>query len=131
MGVACGCEESAQVSADAPLRDLPGVNINSINDPLAKFEASLPFKRTMMPIMSKKIYAAEKACGEEGFVTLQALREELITPAWGDLASPDSVLARTLLSPAFKNEGKNQTTDQIDVKHLMLWSILHCSGSPK
>jgi len=35
-----------------------------------------------------------------------------------------------LLSPAFKNDKKNQTEDQIDAEWLKVFSIVHCRGTP-
>ena len=35
--------------------------------------------------MLKKVEDAEKKCGEEGYVTLAALADELKTEAWKDL----------------------------------------------
>mmetsp|Transcript_26547 Transcript_26547/g.35509 ORF Transcript_26547/g.35509 Transcript_26547/m.35509 type:complete len:257 (+) Transcript_26547:27-797(+) len=129
MGADQCCSESHQsnLAVDGPLNDLPASNLNSIDDPFIKFEASLPFNRTLLPMMMHRITEAENECGGKGFVTLAALRNQLNTPAWCELADPVSILSQTLLSQAFKSP--NLAEDQIDSKWLRVWSILHCSGS--
>lgn len=64
-------------------------------------------------------------CGEAGYVTLEALQNELTTQAWAGLKDPDSTLSKVLLSDAFKSsdQGINFTT-------LMLFALIHCAGSP-
>ena len=64
---------------------MPAKNLTWIRDPYAKFEASLPFSRILLPLMLKKVEDAEKKCGEKGYVTLAALADELKTEAWKDL----------------------------------------------
>jgi len=112
------------------MRDLPAVDITGIKDPLAKFEASLPFARTLVTLMMQKIETAEEECGEQGFVTLEALSNHLTSPSWQALKDPRSTLSKTLLSAAFKDEKKSQSAEQIDVTCLRVWSLLHCSGKP-
>ena len=77
MGAKC-CAESKQDSVPtevpATMTDLPAIDIGGIRDVYARFEASLPFNRTLVTVMLKKIEEAEKECGEQGFVTLAALR---------------------------------------------------------
>ena len=77
MGAKC-CAESKQDSVPtevpATMTDLPAIDIGGIRDVYARFEASLPFNRTLVTVMLKKIEEAEKECGEQGYVTLTALR---------------------------------------------------------
>lgn len=77
MGAKC-CAESKQDSVPtevpATMTDLPAIDIGGIRDVYARFEASLPFNRTLVTVMLKKIEEAEKECGEQGYVTLAALR---------------------------------------------------------
>ena len=76
MGAKC-CAESKQDSpteVPANMTDLPAIDIGGIRDVYAKFEASLPFNRTLVTVLIKKIEEAEKECGEQGYVTLAALR---------------------------------------------------------
>ena len=112
------------------MKDLPAIDLEGISDPFAKFEASLPFNRTLVTLMLQKLDEAEKECGEEGFVTLAALRRQLSTSAWQPLTDPNSTLSKTLLSAAFKDAKKKQTAEQIDVNWLKVWALLHCSGKP-
>ena len=48
----------------ATMTDLPAIDIGGIRDVYARFEASLPFSRTLIAVMNKKIEEAEKECGE-------------------------------------------------------------------
>ena len=61
----CGCSESIQAEfpVDGPLNDLPAQNLNSIDDPYIRFEASLPFNRAMLPMVIHRIQEAEAQCG--------------------------------------------------------------------
>ena len=129
------CAESRQdipteVPADAEVKDLPAIDVSGIRDPYAKFEASLPFNRTLLPLLFKQIEEAEKACGEQEYVTLDALAAQMKTAAWKDLKNPQSTLSSFLLSDAFKNKEKGTEADQIDVEYLKMFSLLHCSGKP-
>ena len=56
------------------MTDLPAIDISGISDVYAKFEASLPFNRTLVSVLIKKIDEAEKESGDQGFVTLASLR---------------------------------------------------------
>ena len=102
MGAKC-CAESKQSGSpteipSGDMKDLPAIDLSGIKDPYAKFEASLPFNRTLVTQMLGKIDEAEKACGEEGYVTLEALREQLPTDSWKPLTDPNSPLGKMLLS---------------------------------
>lgn len=60
MGNKNCCAESRQ-SAGMPtpvenidlIKDLPAVDFTGMRDPYKKFEASLPFNRTLLPVMLK------------------------------------------------------------------------------
>jgi len=111
MGAKC-CAESKQAGSPTEIpagamKDLPAIDVSGIKDPFAKFEASLPFNRTLVTLMLGKIDEAEKECGEQGFVTLKALRNQLSTDSWRPLIDMNSPLSKMLLSPAFKNSKKN------------------------
>ena len=112
------------------MKDLPAIDIGGIRDVYARFEASLPFNRTLVTVLLKKIDEAEKECGDQGFVTLAALRTQLPTPSWKPLESPDSMLGKVLLSDSFKDAKQNQSPDQIDVTFLKCFALIHCSGKP-
>lgn len=87
MGAKC-CAESKQsdvptaITSDAAKKDLPAIDLSGIADQYAKFEAGLPFARTLVTLMLKNIEEAEKECGDEGYVTRDALRKQLTTAAW-------------------------------------------------
>ena len=133
MGAKC-CAESKQAGmpteVPAEIKDLPAVDFSGIRDPVAKFEASLPFNRTLVAVLLKKTDDAEQECGEKGFVTLEVLSKHLDTPAWRDLGDPSSNLTKVLLSSAFKNSSKGQGDDQIDAVWLKVFGLIHCSGKP-
>ena len=52
------------------------------------FELSLPFKRIYVNHFIVKLKIADKESLENGYLTLQSLRNELKTPAWVDLENP-------------------------------------------
>ena len=74
MGAKC-CAESKQ-SAGAPteipdtVKDLPAIDFSGIRDPYARFEASLPFNRTLVTVFIQWVEMAIKDCGDEDYVTL-------------------------------------------------------------
>lgn len=113
------------VTVDADL-DAP-----SASNPLQEFEYSLPFCRSAFLTFYDHVVKAEKACGGEGFVTLDALAKEFTSQAWSGLADDESIVSQVLLSSAFKDETKGQTAAQIDKNFLILFGILHCQGTPK
>ena len=110
MGAKC-CAESKQsgVPTEVPsvMQDLPAIDLGGISDVYARFEASLPFSRTLVVMIIKCIEEAEKACGDQGYVTLATLRAQLSSPSWKPLEDANSTLSKVLLSPAFKDEKKN------------------------
>ena len=85
---------------------LPEPPLTGITDTYLLFEMKLPFARTLINRFITKVNDAETACGEQGYVTIEALATELSSPAWKDLKDPDSVLVKLLTSSAFKDEGK-------------------------
>ena len=101
------CAESKQdipTEVPAEVKDLPAIDVSGIRDPYARFEASLPFNRTLLPLFFKQVEDAEKECGEANYVTLEALAAQMKTAAWKDLKNPESTLSQFLLSEAFKNK---------------------------
>lgn len=57
MGAKC-CAESKQgaptvIENKDLIKDLPAIDITGIRDPFVKFESSLPFNRTLLPVMLK------------------------------------------------------------------------------
>ena len=56
------------------------------------------------------------------------MRNHFKTPAWADLENENSVLAKLLLSSAFKNDSKGLSPDQICTQALVLFAILNCQG---
>lgn len=54
---------------------------------------------------------ADKACGGEGFVTVEALCKVFTSPAWSQLTQNDSKLCKVLLSDAFKDVNKTMSGD--------------------
>jgi len=75
MGADC-CAESRQdmsptvVPAGVAMKDLPAVDWSGISDTYERFEASLPFNRTLCSVMFAKIDEATQECGDAGFLTL-------------------------------------------------------------
>ena len=128
MGAAC-CEQSEQ---DHPLegkeQDLPAMSLIGITDTYQRFELSLPFSRTLIKRFLGKLSDAEKNCGDEGFVTIEALEAQFQTDAWKGLSEPDSALYKFLTSGAFKDETKGHTAVQIDCDFLRCFALLHCGG---
>ena len=51
-----------------------------------RFELSLPFARTFVDAFEKRLrLAADKCKGDGSIVTIEALREFFITPAWQEI----------------------------------------------
>ena len=57
------------------------------------------------------VNAAHEKDGEQGFVTLPSLREQLTTKAWAGLGNDGSKLGKLLLSDAFKSKKEGQTAE--------------------
>lgn len=103
-----------------------------VTDVYQRFELSLPFARILIKSFLEKVNEAEKQCGEDGgFVTIEALKAELSSPAWASLSEPDSNLYKFLTSGVFKNEAKGHSAEQIDTDYLRMFGLLHCGGQPK
>ena len=114
MGAKC-CAESKQVGSPtevpAEVKDLPAIDLSGIKDPYEKFEASLPFNRTLVTQLIAKVEEAEKELGDNGYVTLEKMSEKFPTTAWAGLKDPNSMLGKALLSKAFKDPSKEQTAE--------------------
>ena len=111
------------------LIDLPEPSTVGVYDKFALWEYKTAFKRTPFLAFKNAVNQAEKADGEQGFVTLNSLSKVLITAAWADLSDPESSLSKMLLSPSFKNAKSGQTEEQIDKDYLILFGLLHCIDS--
>jgi hypothetical protein len=96
------------------MKDLAPVSVTGKNV-YEKFEFSLPFCRTPAIDFFKAVHVAHVECGNENFVTIEALAKVFNTPAWASLGQSDSKLCKVLLSSAFKNEESGQSSEQIDV----------------
>jgi hypothetical protein len=109
---------------------LPAISLDG-KDAYEKFELSLPFCRTAIKAFAANIEIAEKECGGEGFVTIEALTKVFTSPAWAQLTQNDSKLCKVLLSQAFKDEEKTMSPEQIDVNFLLAYGIILCGGTPR
>ena len=109
-------------------KDLPKPSLKGISEVYQLFELQLPFVRTPVIRFMEILEAADKKCGEKGFVTIQSLSEELTTPAWEDLKNEESQLYKFLCSPIFKNQRKGHNKDEIDTEYLRIFALLHCAG---
>jgi len=121
MGVCCATREKDRDS-DLQAPELAG-NV------FQKFEKSLPFSRTYVDTVAKRVRQAAESCKEEGkgdgsTVTLEALRKVFLTPAWADLKKEDSRITKLINHAVFANGGGN-----IDVNSLILFAILNSPGS--
>jgi len=65
-------------------------------DAYQRFELNLPFARHHCVEFWGVIVAAQKECGNEGYVTVDALREQLPGDVWKDLDNKNSDLVRIL-----------------------------------
>ena len=74
----------------------------------------------------EKLDAAEKANGEQGFVTPETLRTQLNTQAWLGLENPESGIYKLLVSDLFKDPKKKQEGNQIDSEILRIAGVIHC-----
>jgi hypothetical protein len=92
------------------MKDLPEVSWSGISDLYERFEASLPFNRTLITVMMAKIDEANEECGGKGYFSIQALRKALTSPAWADLVAPESSLHKSLRSEYFKCSPQDPTS---------------------
>lgn len=105
--------------------DLPVPNVNNKKDKYEAFAISLPFCRINIKKYEQQIKDAHKACGNEGWVTLEELAKVFTTPAWAGLSDESSKLSRVLLSHAFcEDEGR------IKVEALYVMGVLCCPDPP-
>ena len=125
MGVCC---ESSGIGDPELLIDLPAPNLIGIKDLYQKWEFQTPFKRTSFKAFKMAVRAAAIDCGgtEEGFVTIDSLAVHLYTPAWKDIKQNDSNICKVLNSDAFKDPVKGQRAEQIDIRYLLMFALLHC-----
>jgi hypothetical protein len=132
-----GSAPTAQASAAGPAaqpkkevlqKDLPAISADG-KDPYEKIELSLPFYRTPIKVFEANVDAADKACGEEGIVTIAELAKVFTSGAWAQLTQDDSRLCKVLLHQAFKSE--KCAPDQISVEFLKCMGLIHCGGSPR
>ena len=107
-------------------QDLPEPNLQGIKDQYKRFELQLPFARTLLSRFLEKLDAAEKANGEQGFVTPETLRTQLDTQAWLGLENPESGIYKLLVSDLFKDPKKKQEGNQIDSEILRIAGVIHC-----
>ena len=82
MGTCCAVREKDRES------DLPAPAIRG--NAFEKFELSFPFGRTYVDTFTKRVRIAADKSGGDGTVSIDALRETFLTPAWSDLKQDDS-----------------------------------------
>ena len=70
------------------LVDLPPISTRGLKDKYQIWEYGTAFKRTLFLAFKMCVQAAHEDCGEEGFVTLEALSEHLNTEVWRGLRDP-------------------------------------------
>ena len=121
MGVCCSAREKDRES------DLKAPEL--VGNVYQKFEKSLPFSRTYVDTVAKRVRQAAESCKAEGqgdgtTVTIEALRKVFVTPAWADLKKEDSRITNMINHTAFANDDGN-----IDVNSLILFAILNSPGS--
>ena len=118
MGTCCAVREKEDRDVDLPT---PAVRGNAFE----KFETSLPFGRTYVDAYVKRVRAAAAKSGGDGStVTIEALRQTFLTPAWWHLNQEDSRITKLVTSNCFKSKD-----GLIDVDSLILMGFLHCEGS--
>ena len=93
MGATCCVAREKDRESDLPA---PVVRGNAFE----KFELGLPFGRTYVDTFVKRVrVASEKSGSKNGeTVTIEALRETFLTPAWSELKQDDSRITKLLLS---------------------------------
>ena len=96
MGAECCAVREKDKESDLPA---PAVKGNAFE----KFELGLPFGRTYVETFVKRVrIAAEKSSmGDGKTVTIEALRETFLTPAWADIKQDDSRITRLIKSRVF------------------------------
>ena len=61
------------------------VNLIGITDLYRRFELTLPFNKISIDAFTTHVDNATKNCGNKGFVTIEALANELDASAWPQL----------------------------------------------
>ena len=83
--------------------DLEPISTDGVTDVFSIYEISLPFSRTLISRYWQKVKDAEKECGFKGYVTIDALKKGLATPAWADLKDSKSMTYKLFVSDLFKD----------------------------
>ena len=63
----------------------PTMSTCDSQDLCKQFELSLPFSKTYIKLFVSNLDKITEICGNEGFVTLEALADHIATPAWEPL----------------------------------------------
>lgn len=113
-----GKETTKKIIVDVDLMAPKGDNA------LEQFEYSLPFCRMLVTTFCDNARRAEKAAGNQGFVTVESLRTQFTSAAWAGLADPQSTLVRLLHSAPFRNAEKGQQVGQINLNYFILYGLL-------
>lgn len=92
--------------------DLSAPSTFGVSDKYRIFELSTPFARININTFCVYVKMAQTDCGDDGFVTLKAMRTHFKTDAWKCLEDENSTVSKFLLSSAFKGDG--HASDQID-----------------
>ena len=101
MGICCEPSDNGDSGA---LKDLEPLSVAGLSDEYQVWEYQTAFALTNILAFKQAVNAAHEVDGEQGFVTLPSLREQLTTKAWAGLGNPGSKLGKLLLSDAFKNK---------------------------
>ncbi len=118
---ACCTARSGDRESDLPA---PAITGNAFE----KFEKSFLFARTYCDTLERRVRAAaKKSGGDEKFVTLEALREVMVTKAWAELKDDDSRLCKLLKTSVFTDPKQGG----ISVDSLILFAVLNCQGDAK
>lgn len=64
-----------------------------------------PFSHCMILVFQEKVVYAEKACGEQGFLTIEELRVRCPSEAWAELSNSESNIVAWLKHSGFKGKG--------------------------
>ena len=131
-------QETAQEAGDGidQLEELSLPMFGGGSNKIEKFEKSLPFARTSVTEMFKRIemaenFETEKNAEAKGVVSLETLARTLNSPCWQPLSDPESIIAKLLSDEAFKDAEKCTEESHIDGVSLRLFSVFHCQGKEK
>ena len=103
MGAIQCCTEMGDTGV---LRDMPAPETEGLTDQYQIWEYGLPFKRVPFLAFKRAVKAAEKDCGDKGYVTIEALKERLVVPgveSWKALEDSNSEICKLLLGSLFKD----------------------------